>query len=383
MKETIATIQRELHEVRNEHGKAVNDLEQKIEKLYKEKETALKRREKTRTEMDELVKLVDKLKSEHQKEIDTLQELSNKSRTELKDTRSMCHDLQKKIENLNKQLTSVKNDVKQTRESASDFRNIASRYDDKQACGITSAKKALKVVTERVTNHIKSYESEMDETHDSIKACVSSVTFLKKQLDKLKKLERSAVDNGKTPPMDPMKTCNRFGVLDNGMPPDIHETLETLSEIPFHAAQQSRTITEPYRPKSHTRIVVNNDTNSPRKTVEIQNANIARSKSDINGSTGTKPHEIRQSSDVVSDVGTIPVHFPSSMCQTMSERSKTLVSESQTSRHSGADLADKFVGYRSSKRKVSRFYIHGMNRKVASESAMRDFLDKAGVRVTH
>lgn len=64
-----------------------------------------------------------------------------------------------------------------------------------------------------------------------------------------------------------------------------------------------------------------------------------------------------------------PIHFPASVCNPISP--------------SKGRLSDKFLGYRKqARRRVSRFYIYGINSRTASESAMRDFLEEANVHAT-
>ncbi|XP_069128779.1 uncharacterized protein [Argopecten irradians] len=379
LQESLAVLKREIHLIKSTYEQKIEALSLKLEGLLKEKESAKTRALKYKEDLkllqsdvtdcktvcETLQKSVTELElkqNEDRTEINSVKTDNKKIRKEGSTTIKYIEDEQQKtnreIEHIKKHVTKVKVDVKEMTEATTDIKNIAKRFDNDQLNGVERVKKTMKLMSDRMTNCTKCYESDLSETRDSIKSCSVSVVGLKKQIDKLKKdiqkkNERNVTRQDTLPPRDKLtdiiteptvKTSNRFDVLSV-------EKLGSFTEsvpIQEHSTYSQKPGTDRNTDESHPA----NDTHRTAWSDTVRSKPQKKKRP-----TGTD-----SSNDAETTQQSIKVHFPSSVCNPMAKR---------------------FVGFQQHHRKkIRRFYVHGINRQISSEAAMRCYLEEANVRVT-
>lgn len=271
----------------------------------------------------------------------------------------------KKIQTENeKKLNSVRNEITLTKEKISDCEQIAKRFDNEQLNGVASVNNKIKLMIQRN----KTVESDMVESSKTITECSLAVTTLQKQYTEMKKQLREKRERN---------TCNGNNSKAADGKKDVAKTTSDQSGV--HVTRQIQiqtenrfTVLDTNSTSDDTHSSIPDDTvtrvdNTPRQTDRPQTAPTYASRAQIKNIT-TRGTDQTYPKSTVEDTNTqsaIPVHFPSSACK------------------SYRDLANKFVGYKKSgKQKISRFYVYGINSRIASESSMREFLEQSKVHVT-
>lgn len=380
LKETIVILQRDMHELKTNQNVRMETLTGKLNDILKEKENAQNRAQKFKSEIKELktkVLTLEKMYNENQVSLVNLEKSNKNLQQETNEQKDVINGLKKTSENmeknigdnaktvqilerkckktndtLEKKLNQVKSDVAKVTEMSTDYVNLASRYDNEQLNGVASLKNTVKLTSDS----IKSYESDIIKLQESVKSCSTCVVALKRQHDDLKKtmkkMQVSSIPKSQVTHVVPARlTEHATDTSEDGSRVQIQPTVSTTNR--FAALDTNNT------DESETSGYTTRADNSNPASIPQRPPTSTKPKEPSPDNDSSKPSY----SDVVSTIG---VHFPSSVCSTSTK-----------------SMADKFTGYkRPSKNKVSRFYIHGINKATSSENAMRDYLHHAGVRFT-
>lgn len=431
LKQTIDKLVKEKEQAQNRAKKYFTEL--------KNLKTQMTRNEK------ETEKAMEKIKSIESGNIDVLDELKRlKDDMDALEVR-INNDSENMLEidnttkkfgvSADKRLASTNKEIKDMRGKISDCLNIAQRFDNSQSNGIASLKNTVKITTQK----IKQCEIDTAKMSDAIEENKSNFQTLQRQQNELKKAvkDRKEISNSRTGSTVQscvtntvaIQTSNRFTVLDTGHDTETH-TCTTRQRVSDVNTTQRRddsgygttskqtpglntNVTSPSRVYTKNGPTSSNIRQNGLKraanahmtqgqnvtvygpTLEPTDGSNTRIASPYTDSPQKGPTSSRTRQNGVQDTpvgnkdinntegdrsqpgSTIPVHCPSSVCAGFSSDSNAV------SKSDGKKSSERFVGYTKVQRnRIKRLFIHGINKKLCSENAMREFLQQNNIEFT-
>lgn len=351
--ETVAVLQRDMHEMKVNYKEQSDELTNTVNNLIKEKEGAQTRAKKHQMDMKNFKTQLTKCEKANEVNNENLKQLENNILLEREKIRKQTDVLETNVNNnkedildlenttkklsvnIEKKMSTLKSDITQTKEKISDCLNISKRFDDEQLNGVASLKNSLKVTTQK----IKQCDSDFKEINDTIEQLKSSTSSLQKQQNELKKIVRDQTETTRITKRNETSTRKDTS---NG-------TVSTQTTIPL---------------TNRFNVLDTNETDGTENSrANSRSSNVTRNEKSMNGSETEKPR--------IEEANRIPVHCPSSACHNY--------------RNDNSDVKprEQFVGFKQvNRRKIRRFYIHGINKASSSEEIMRDFLERNRVQVT-
>lgn len=361
--ESVAAIQREILEMKSNYKEQIDELKNTINKLLKEKEGAQNRAKKFQAEIKTMKNHLENCGKDHetvrskleQLEKDTQQKFENirqendKLETNVNSNKEDINEqdnvVQKLSVNMEKKLNLLKSDVSNTKEKMSDCLNIAQRYDDEQQNGVASLKYQIRLTNQKMKQHETDYK-DLDEAVEQLKLSTSS---LQKQHNDFKKMvskdhknaqRTSTTQHGKsidtTPTQPTINLSNRFQVLDNTNSNEQYKS-DTVNKSASDSTTNKWSTEEP-------------------KLIPVHCTSYAPATSLGKSSTENPSKRTDEKQRP------IQVHCPSSVCN---------ITRTQ------------FSGFKPvNRRKVQRFYVHGINKATSSEELMRQYLERKNINVT-
>ncbi|PJE78124.1 hypothetical protein CI610_02946 [invertebrate metagenome] len=267
----------------------------------------------------------------------------------------------------------------------SEFLTIANRVDNSQLNGVSSCKNSVKLVTQKM----KTLEDEIQRLDDMIHETNNRSQNIQQQITKLAKgqegkqkgkpssnTEGKANDNNRSSTNGACNTIsigtsNYFSMLSCD---DQESPIESVSNVDAPTTRHE-TIQQPVSRVTESRKLSNfahparDSLTNSGSVCSSTLAQPARQPRQNSTSVPTDASHKPGSGNPNANLRQIKVHCPSSVCH------PTPISTQK--------LSDRFVGFTPVKQKrIKRYYIHGINKYTASESAMRDFLGDNGVKIT-
>ncbi|XP_069137902.1 putative leucine-rich repeat-containing protein DDB_G0290503 [Argopecten irradians] len=353
--ETVTIIQREILSMKSAYTEQIDELKNTMNKIMKEKESAQTRAKKFQAEIktlkhqlencvkeNETVKQkLEEVETETHQKIEKLIKENNKLEINVNNNKEDINEqssaIQKLSVNTEKKLNVVKSGISETKEKISDCLNVAQRYDNEQQNGVASLKYQIRLTNQKMKQRETEYK-DLDEEMEKLKSSTSTLqkqqTDLKKMILKnyrdVKRTSTTQEKSNETVSTKPtLNLSNRFQVL--------HNTNNDETE-------------------SETEETTNKRTNEEPKPIQAHYSSCLQGHSQ-GKSTASKTKVIPDEKPKP-----IQVHCPSSVCNMQ---------------------YGEFCGFKPvTRRKVQRFYVHGINKVTSSEKLMRQYLERKNVKVT-
>lgn len=411
LREQFAVMQRDLLDIKrcnSESSAKVIELTKTIDSLVKDKENAQTRAKKNQAEFKlfktqltkcekDMVERNIKLKSVETTNFEIQKSLDERT-IELNNMKEENECLEKKLNNTNKTLSETQNSVKKVQgdyernaskarqeirlinEQIGDCFQIAKRFDDSQSNGVAGTKKSVKLVSQRMS----ACEADIEKAVAAISGCKSAIDSVKDQCINIKRAIKEKM-NRKMREVDDDATSSADAYNNNE-----HSDKTTQDTATSATSSEGSGTSRPIQLiNRYAPLVIDEDTpTNQNDTTQHHEDNTGicstlwsekvKTTVDVREPRNIlNPREVHETSTRTNQ-RRIGVHFPTSLCNPsgQSQQRNSTVPDK-------INLADRFVGFHRQNKRISRFYIYGINGKTASESAMRDYLERENVHVTY
>ena len=379
LKETLVRFEREINSLKGEYTQEIEYLNTAVARLVRENKQLTNSNQKYCERFQNVQNQISSLRDNNENLSSTATSLSaalnitekqcssnktciEKLTNQNTEFRKTLIEYEKNTETLNADVNKIKNNFKHLFGSVSELRTKLKsetiridKLSDTRPQGVMS----LKTKTNLINDKLKEFDDMLNKVDSDLSSHSKSISDLRKRMVNTEKDVKTLYKSSKSYADILKSKCDK-----------ITDTVHSLSETEPNDNSVSETvknpvITNPASAKANVNVqhsvdqslihILSTSTNHEQHSVKI-------GEQQNNSEIGSK--NTAKSDDNVDSVTTIPVHFPTSVCNPCS--------------------ADNFRGFTSKqKTTVRRFYVGGIDKYSSSEESMRSYLYERGVRVTY
>lgn len=334
--QNASTFEKKVDDLRSENKKLSVELKKQNERSVNLQHQVNIVRAKCDSVSNSMKSIELKMSDLHKKqmELDYQQKSNEKAVGEIKHSvDGLCESItvsKKTIEKISDNLTKTTSLCKDTKTRLDGEIIRVNKVSDDRASGVCNLKTKVTILSKE----LKDSETSIENCSSKTLSCIQSITDLRKRVNALERIRPSSVAPNK-PSYAETASKQAVEVQINNDPSEnrtvISENVDENTSLKHYRMQADRSENE--------------------QPTRMSKSPIRSSVSE--SETNEKP--------ITTHVKTIPVHFPSSVCNNTSLQFKGVPS----------------------KKKVSRFYIGGIDKRYGSEQCIREYLSERMIRATH